>query len=63
MKITETFYSIPELSKYLNVSEKTVRELAKGGRLPAVRIGRRVLFDPADVKAFVRALKKEGAGE
>lgn len=46
--------SVKQLAKSLGVSEKTVREMEKSGKLPSKRIGigRGVLrFDPADVAA------------
>jgi hypothetical protein len=35
--------------------------LVKAGDLPAVRIGRRLLFDPADLRAYIERQKTGGA--
>jgi predicted DNA-binding transcriptional regulator AlpA len=36
--------------------------LTKTGKLPAVRIGRAVRYDPGDVAEFIEACKDEGGG-
>ncbi|XVJ59537.1 MAG: helix-turn-helix domain-containing protein [Tepidisphaera sp.] len=43
----------------LGVSVRTARTLVKTGLLPAIRIRRRVLIDPADVTAFIARAKAE----
>lgn len=35
------FLSIPEVAQVLGVSDRRVRALVKGGRLPAIRVGAR----------------------
>ena len=50
--------TVRELAIYLGVSEKTVRRLQISGRIPFVRVGRGVRFDPADVSRFVAARKE-----
>lgn len=39
----------------LNVSPWTVRLWIRQGKLPVVRLGRRVLLDPKDLRAFIDA--------
>jgi len=46
-----------ETATALRISTRTVWALAKGGELPVVCIGRRRLFDPADVAAFIASRK------
>jgi excisionase family DNA binding protein len=44
---------------------EAIRRMVRQGRLPAVRIGKRLLIDPADVEAFEnksRVVSKEGRG-
>ena len=56
-----------EASKYLRVCERTVYNLsAPRGPLACVRIGRRVLYSPADLAAFIeasRACAQTGASQ
>jgi len=50
-----------ETAVALRVSERTVERHVRAGDLSAVRIGSRVLFDPADLRAFI-ARHKTGGG-
>ena len=46
-------WDIQDVAYFLNVSESTIRNLERGGQLPALpRIGKRVTFDPKVVRAF-----------
>jgi excisionase family DNA binding protein len=38
----------------LGIRPPTVRKMLRENRLPVVRFNRRVLFDPASLRAFVR---------
>ena len=44
-------------AKYLAVCERTLFGLTKSGKLPAVRIGRAVRYDVADLDAFITKAK------
>lgn len=45
-----------EVSKQTGLSERTIQNLtAPNGPLPCVRIGRRVLYRPSDLEAFLQA--------
>jgi excisionase family DNA binding protein len=46
-----------EAAKALSVCEKTLWSLSKRGDLPAVRIGRAVRYDVADLRAFIDGQK------
>jgi len=46
-----------EAAKGLNVCEKTLWTLTKNGEIPAVRIGRAVRYDPADLRAWIEKAK------
>jgi excisionase family DNA binding protein len=50
-----------EVAELLAVPERWVREHARGGLLPHVRLGRYVRFDRADVLAWVDEQKAGGA--
>ncbi|MFO0828096.1 MAG: helix-turn-helix domain-containing protein [Phycisphaerales bacterium] len=51
-----------EAAKVLGVTDRTVWTLVDGGVLPAVRFGRSVRIDPADLRAFIeRAKRGDGA--
>lgn len=52
----------PHLAAYLSVSLRAANELGRpGGEIPRVTIGHRVLFDRADVDAFIEATKKKAS--
>ena len=55
----EHLLTLPELAERLQLSEKTIRRMIAGGRLPCVRIGRQLRFLPGDVFRWLRA-RKEG---
>jgi excisionase family DNA binding protein len=46
-----------EAADRLGVCSRTVWTLAETGRLPRVRIGRSVRYDPDDLDAFIAACK------
>lgn len=49
-----------EAAKALAVSERTLFNLTKAGRLPAVRIGTSVRYRPADLQSFIDAQLEGG---
>jgi len=46
--------NVKEAGELLHVSEWTVRELCWSGRLPHVRVGRKVLVNLVDLEDFIR---------
>jgi putative molybdopterin biosynthesis protein len=48
-------------AKVLGVTERTLWTLVDRGLLPAVRFGRSVRIDPADLRAFIDRSKSGGA--
>ncbi len=44
-----------EAARLLSVSERTLWSFTNEGAIPVVRIGRRVLYSPADLHAFIDA--------
>jgi excisionase family DNA binding protein len=49
--------SASDAAKYLAISERTLFELTKTQKLPAVRIGRAVRYDKSDLDAFIASAK------
>lgn len=50
----------PDAARAMSVSERTLFTLTKRGDIPAVRIGRAVRYDAADLRAFVERAKGRG---
>jgi len=51
--------NVAEVARFLGLHEKTVYEWAARGRLPCVRVGSRLRFDPRDIDRWLSA-RKEG---
>ena len=47
-----------EAAQALGISERTLWALTKEGKVPYVRLRRRVLYDPGDLQAWVHGLKR-----
>ena len=53
-------WNYPETALSLSLTEQALRDLVfKGGGPPYTRIGRRVMFRPEDVKAWVDKMAEE----
>ena len=50
-----------EAAYRLGVSPRTVWSLTKHGKIPAIRLGRRVLYRPSDLEAFLEKLASQSA--
>ena len=46
-----------QTAKLLGVSERSLYNMRRRGKLRAVKLGERVLYDPEDVKAFLENCK------
>ncbi len=46
-----------QTARALCISERLLYSITKLGELKAVRCGRRVLYDPADVRAWIESAK------
>ncbi len=55
---TECLLSYDDAGKMLGVTGRTVYSLVKSGELPAVRFGRSVRIDPADLREFIDKSKR-----
>ncbi len=51
--LRKRLFSIEEAAEYLGRSVWSVRELIWAGKLPAVRVGRRIHLDLYDMDAFI----------
>jgi excisionase family DNA binding protein len=47
--------SYDETAEALGLSRSTVKQLVSSGRLPAVRVGRRVLIPAAEIERFLQS--------
>ncbi len=57
-KITKRYASIKEVSEYTSLPVKTLYEWAGTGRIPSIKLGRRVLFDLYDIDQIMANLKR-----
>ncbi len=55
----EPLMDVPAASRFLSVSPYTVRFWLRTGRLTAVRLGRRVLFEPCELQRFCAEQTRE----
>lgn len=53
------YFNIKELSAYTGLPKSTLYEYAAQGTLPAIKLGRRVLFDLRDIDSVMAASKRE----
>lgn len=56
---TPRLYGLRDAATYLGISYWTIRDLIDRQALPAVRIGRRVMLDVADLNRFIEANKSQ----
>jgi excisionase family DNA binding protein len=49
--------TVRQAAKVLTLSERTLFTLTKSGAIPAVRFGRAVRYDPADLRAWIESAK------
>ena len=56
--IPERYVDIKAVSRYTSLPVKTLYEWAGTGRIPSVKIGRRVLFDLVDIDRLMASLKR-----
>ena len=49
--------SAPSAAKAMSIGQRKLWEITNCGDMPCVRIGRRVLYDPADLHAFIEKQK------
>ncbi len=52
------YANVKEVSEYTSLPVKTLYEWAGAGRIPSVKIGRRVLFDLHDIDKIMNSFKR-----
>jgi excisionase family DNA binding protein len=60
--IIEKLLTYKQAGTLLGVTERTVWTLVNDGELPAVRFGRSVRIDPADLRAYIDRCKTPAKG-
>jgi excisionase family DNA binding protein len=59
MNMTNKRYaSIKEVSAYTSLAESTLYEWAGQGKIPSIKMGRRVLFDLHDIDKVMASMKR-----
>ena len=48
-KYIKRYVNINEVSEYMSLPVKSLYELASQGRIPSIKLGKRVLFDLQDI--------------
>ncbi|MEE9213739.1 MAG: helix-turn-helix domain-containing protein [Thermodesulfobacteriota bacterium] len=56
--IKKRYVSIKEVSEYTSIPVKTLYERASLGKIPSIKMGRRVLFDLRDIDKVMERLKR-----
>jgi len=56
--MTKRYVNIKEVSEYTSLPVKSLYELAGTGRIPSIKLGRRVLFDLKDIDKIMDSLKR-----
>ena len=57
--MNKRYANIKEVSEYTSLPVKTLYEWASLGRIPSIKLGRRVLFDLNDIDSFMSSLKRK----
>ena len=52
------YVNINEVSEYTSLPVKSLYELANLGRIPSIKLGRRVLFDLQDIDKMMESMKR-----
>ncbi len=58
MDITKRYINIRELSRYTSLPVKTLYDWTSQGKVPSIRLGRRILFDLRDIDQLMNNLKR-----
>ncbi len=56
--LPERYVDIKAVSRYTSLAESTLYEWAGTGRIPSIKIGRRVLFDLHDIDKIMDSFKR-----
>jgi excisionase family DNA binding protein len=52
------YVNINEVAEYTSLPVKSLYELASLGRIPSIKLGRRVLFDLNDIDKMMESMKR-----
>lgn len=53
--------TVPEVSRLLSVSQRTIYQYAASGRIPALKIGSAIRFDPHELARWIRQREMQSA--
>ncbi len=56
--MTKRYANIKEVSEYTSLPVKSLYELTGSGRIPSIKLGRRVLFDLNDIDKVMASMKR-----
>jgi excisionase family DNA binding protein len=56
--IPERYVDVKTVSRYTSLAETTLYEWASVGKIPSIKIGRRVLFDLQDIDKIMNSFKR-----
>ncbi len=56
--MTKRYANIRQVSEYTSLPVKTLYEWASTGKIPSIKLGRRVLFDLQDIDQIMASLKR-----
>ncbi len=57
-KYIKRYVNINEVSEYMSIPVKSLYELASLGRIPSIKLGKRVLFDLQDIDKMMESMKR-----
>ena len=57
-EITKKYANIKEVSEYTSLPVKSLYELAGTGKIPSIKLGRKVLFDLQDIDKMMESMKR-----
>ena len=61
--IEPMLFTARQAARMLSLSERTLYAITKAGDIQAVRCGRLVRYDPADLRAWIESSKKSEKGD
>ena len=57
----EALLSLDEVTRLLRISESGVYRLVRSGELPRVKVGKRTLFEPCEIRRFIATRRNVAA--
>lgn len=59
----EALLSLDDVAQLLGISESGVYRLVRSGELPRVKVGKRTLFEPHEIRGFIASRRDAGEKE